>query len=51
MEIFVFCVVTFVPIITMTCKAPQNDRYNLSFVKDKHTNGQKMARKGHTKVI
>ena len=27
-------------------QAPQNDRLNLSFVKDKHTDGKKMARNG-----
>ena len=30
---------------------PQNDRQNLSFVKDEHTYGKNMARKGRTKVI
>ena len=30
---------------------PQNDRLNLSFVKDKHTYGKKMARNGPTTVI
>ena len=51
MEIFAFCVTTFQPIIRKTCWAPQNDRQNLSFVKDDHTHGKKMARKGRTKVI
>ena len=45
MEIFVFCVITFQPIIIKTCKAPQNDRQNLSFVKDKHTYGKKLPEK------
>ena len=51
MEIFAFCVITFQPIISKTCLAPQNDRQNLSFVKDEHTYGKKMARKGRSKVI
>ena len=37
MEIFSFCVINFEPSISKTCKAPQNDRQNLSFVKDEHT--------------
>ena len=45
MKIFLFCVITFEPIITKTSKAPQNDRQNLSFVKDKHTYDEKMAKK------
>ena len=48
MEIFTFCVIIFEPIISKTCKAPQNDRQNLSVVKDEHTYGKKMARNGHT---
>ena len=51
MEIFEFCVITFEPIFSKTCYAPQNDRQGLSFVKDEHTYGKKMARKGRTKVI
>ena len=50
-EIFAFCVITFAPIISKTCEAPQNERQNLSFVKDDHTHGKEMARKGGTKVI
>ena len=34
MEIFVFCVITFEPIMIKICSAPQNDRLNFSFVKD-----------------
>ena len=45
MEIFAFCVITFQPIIIKTCKAPQNDHQNLSFVKDKHTHGKKWPEK------
>ena len=51
MEIFAFCVITFQPIISKSCEAPQNDRHNLSFVKDYHTYGKKMARNGRTKDI
>ena len=36
--------ITFDPIEIQTRQAPQNDRLNLSFVKDKHTVGDKMAR-------
>ena len=42
--VFVFFVITFVPIKVLTCWAPQNDRLNLSFVKDKHVAGKKMSR-------
>ena len=34
MEIFAFCVITFEPIKIYTRLAPQNDRLNLSFVKN-----------------
>ena len=51
MKIFAYCVLTFEPILSKTCKAPQNDRQNLSVVKDEHTYGKKVARKGHTEVI
>ena len=43
MEIFAFCVITFEPIIIQICYAPQNDRLNLSFVIDEHTNGKKCS--------
>ena len=33
--------INFEPIKIQTCYAPQNDRLNLSFVKDEHTNGKK----------
>ena len=36
MKIFAFCVITFELIKIQTCLAPQNDRLNLSFVKDFH---------------
>ena len=51
MEIFAFYILTFEPIISKTCSAPQNDCHNLSFVKDEHTYGKKIVRKGSTKVI
>ena len=34
-KVFLFCIITFEPIITKTCEAPQNDRQNLSYVTDK----------------
>ena len=45
MEIFAFCVITFEPIISKTCHAPQNDRQNISFVKDEQTYGKKNCQK------
>ena len=36
MEKFLFCVIMFEPIQIQTHLAPQNDRLNLSFVKDIH---------------
>ena len=36
-----FCVITFEPIKILTHKAPQNDRLNLSFVKEVHVIGKK----------
>ena len=41
-----FCDITFVPIKIKTHQAPQNDRLYLSFVKDVHIVGKKMARSG-----
>ena len=43
--------VTFEPLEVQTQSTLQNDRLNLSFVKDKHTVGKKMARNGPTMVI
>ena len=43
---FAFCVITFEPIEIQTRSAPQNDRLNLSFVKDFLKVGTKMARNG-----
>ena len=48
---FAFCVITIVPIMIQTCLAPQNDRLNLSFVKDFHMVGKKMARNGWKMAI
>ena len=46
-----FCVITFEPIKIQTCSTPQNDRLNLSFMKDIHVVGKKMARNGRKKAI
>ena len=43
---FAFCVITFEPIEVQTCSAPQNDRLNLSFVKNVNVHGGKLARNG-----
>ena len=51
MGIFAFCVIAFEPIKIQTCSAPQNDRLNLSFVKDKTCSWQKMARYGRYMAI
>ena len=48
---FAFYVITFEPIEIQTCSAPQNDRLNFSFVKNKHTVGKKMARYGRKMAI
>ena len=45
-EIFAFRVIMFEPIKIYTCLASQNDRLNLSFVKDENTVGKKMATNG-----
>ena len=51
METFAFFAITFEPIGILTHSAHQNDRLNLSFVKDKHTGSQKMARNGSKTAI
>ena len=51
MEIFAVCVKTFEPIKIRTCSSPQNDRLNLSFVKDINVVGNKMARNGRKTAI
>ena len=49
--VFAFYVITFLPNKIQTRKAPQNDRLNLSFVKDTHTVGKRMARYGRKMAI
>ena len=49
--VFAFYVITFVPNKIQTRKAPQNDRLNLSFVKDTHTVGKRMVRYGRKMAI
>ena len=51
MEILAFYAIAIEPIKIQTHSKSQNDRLNLSFVKDKHTYGKKVARKGRTEVI
>ena len=51
MEISAFCIITFKPITIQSHEAPQNDCLNLSFEKDEHTNGKKMARNGRKTAI
>ena len=51
MEIFMFCVITFEPIIIQTCSAPQKDRLNFSFVKDTYVGAKKMTRNGRKMAI
>ena len=46
-EIFAFYVITFEPIEVQTRSAPQNDRLNLSFLKD----AKKLARNGRKTTI
>ena len=43
--------ITFEQIIIMTCSVPQNNRLNLSFVKDFYLIGEKMARNGRNTAI
>ena len=49
--IFVFFVITFVVIKNQTHSASQNDRLDLSFVKDIYVDGGKVARNGHKTAI
>ena len=52
MEIFwSFFVITFEPIMIYTCLPPQNDRLNLSFVKDIYVDSRQLARNGQKKAI
>ena len=50
-NIFAFCVISIDPIEVQTCSAPQNDRLNLSFVKNIYVVGKKMARNGRKSAI
>ena len=45
-----FCVITFEPIMILTCLAPQNDRLNFSFVKDIKVGVEKMSRNRHRMI-
>ena len=45
MKILIFYAIAIEPIKVQTCSASQNDRLNLSFVKDTYGNAEKMARK------
>ena len=51
MEMFVFYVITFEPIKIQTYSTIQNDRLNLSFVKDRHIVVEKVARYGRKLAI
>ena len=51
MEILTFYVIPFEPIKIQKRSAPQNDRLNLSFVKNIHVNAKKMAIKVGKMVI
>ena len=51
MEIFAFYDIALEPIKLQNHSASQNDRLNLSFVKDTYGNAQKVARNGAKMVI
>ena len=51
MEIFALCAITFELVKIKTCLAPQNNRLNLSFVKDTYVVGKKMTRNGRKSAI
>ena len=51
MIILAFYAIAIEPIKVQTRSASQNDRPNLSFVKDRHGNAKEMARKGGKIVI
>ena len=50
-ETFSFCVITFESIEFQTRSAPQNERLNLSFVKDTYVDCGKLARNGRKTAI
>ena len=51
MEILVFYAIAIEPIKLQTHSASQNDRLNLSFVKDSYVDGGKVARNGRKTTI
>ena len=51
MEILVFYAIAIEPIKLQTHSASQNDRLNLSFVKDTYVDGGKVARNGPKTAI
>ena len=51
MEILVFYAIAIEPIKLQTHSASQNDRLNLSFVKDTYVDGGKVARNGRKTAI
>ena len=51
MEILVFYAIAIEPIKLQTHSASQNDRLNLSFVKDSYVDGGKVTRNGHKTAI
>ena len=51
MEILKFYAIAFEAIKIHKCSAPQNDRLNLSFVKDSYVDGGKLARNGRITAI
>ena len=51
MEKCTFRVITFEPSEIQNRETPQNDRLNLSFEKDEHTDGKQMARNGRKTAI
>ena len=51
MENLLSYAIAFDQIKILTCWASQNDRLNLSFVKENHTYGKKVARNSHMAVI
>ena len=50
MEKIAFCEITFDPIKIETHSAPQNDRLNFSFVKDKYVDGEKWSKNDKTQM-
>ena len=50
-EAFVFCIITFEPIKIKTHSTPQNDRLNLSFLKDVYSVGKKMTKNGRKMTV